>query len=76
MTSVLRLRRLAQGINLNEYLPSVAYLSGKQIYDECTQEMPCCDEMLRRRWVRTQKQLFAHPYAQFGSAKRRAVAKM
>jgi hypothetical protein len=25
---------------------------------------------LRRRWVRTQKQLFAHPYAQFGTATR------
>jgi hypothetical protein len=60
----------AQGINLNEYPPAVAYLFGKQIYDESTQEMQFCDEMLRRRWVRTQKQLFAHPYAQFGTATR------
>lgn len=60
----------AQGINLNEYPPAVAYLFGKQIYDESTQEMQLCDEMLRRRWARTQRQLFAHPYAQFGTATR------
>ena len=60
----------AQGINLNEYPPAVAYLFGKQTYDESTQEMQLCDEMLRRRWVRTQKRLFAHPYAQFGTATR------
>ncbi|MBI2368016.1 MAG: hypothetical protein HYV01_23845 [Deltaproteobacteria bacterium] len=60
----------AQGINLNEYPPAVAYLFGKQIYDESTQEMQLCDEILRRRWARTQKQLFAHPYAHFGTATR------
>jgi hypothetical protein len=60
----------AQGINLNEYPPSVAYLFGKQTYDESTHEMQFCDEILRQRWVRTQKQLFAHPYAQFGTATR------
>jgi hypothetical protein len=60
----------AQGINLNEYPPSVAYLFGKQTYDESTQEMQFCDEILRRRWARTQKQLFAHPYSQFGTATR------
>ncbi|HEY1235534.1 MAG TPA: hypothetical protein VGH22_19290 [Candidatus Binatia bacterium] len=60
----------AQGINLNEYPPSVAYLFGKQIYDESTHEMQFCDEMLRRRWARTQEQLFAHPYCRFGTATR------
>jgi hypothetical protein len=60
----------AQGINLNEYPPAVAYLFGKQIYDESTHEMQFCDEMLRRRWARTQKQLFTHPYTQFGTATR------
>ncbi|HEX7233543.1 MAG TPA: hypothetical protein VF452_24400 [Candidatus Binatia bacterium] len=60
----------SQGINLNEYPPSVAYLFGKQIYDESTHELQFCDEMLRRRWARTQKQLFAHPYCQFGTATR------
>ena len=60
----------AQGINLNEYPPSVAYLFGKQIYDESTHEMQYADEMLRRRWARTQRQLFEHPYTQFRSATR------
>ena len=60
----------AQGINLNEYPPAVAYLFGKQIYDESTHEMQFCDEMLRRRWVPTQKRLFGHPYSQFGTATR------
>jgi hypothetical protein len=60
----------AQGINLNEYPPSVAYLFGKQIHDESTQEMQLCDEILRRRWVRTQKRLFDHPYAHFVTASR------
>jgi hypothetical protein len=60
----------AQGINLNEYPPAVAYLFGKQIHDESTQEMQLCDEMLRRRWVQTQKQLFDHPYAHFVTATR------
>jgi hypothetical protein len=32
--------------------------------------MQFCDEMLRHRWARTQKQLFAHPYTQFGVATR------
>ena len=60
----------AQGINLNEYPPAVAYLFGKQIHDESTQEMQLCDEILRRRWVRTQKRLFDHPYAHFVTASR------
>jgi hypothetical protein len=60
----------AQGINLNEYPPAVAYLFGKQIYDESTHEMQFADEILRRRWARTQKKLFAHPYARFGTATR------
>jgi hypothetical protein len=60
----------AQGINLNEYPPAVAYLFGKQTHDESTQEMQLSDEILKRRWVRTQKQLFAHPYGQFGTATR------
>ncbi len=60
----------AQGINLNDYPPAVAYLFGKQIYDESTHEMQYADEILRRRWVRTQRKLFEHPYAQFGTATR------
>jgi hypothetical protein len=60
----------AQGINLNEYPPAVAYLFGKQIHDESTQEMQLSDEILKRRWARTQKQLFAHSYGRFGTATR------
>ena len=60
----------AQGINLNDYPPSVAYLFGKQTYDESTQEMQYCDEILRRRLVPTQRELFGHPYSQFGVATR------
>lgn len=60
----------AQGINLNEYPPAVAYLFGRQTHDESTHEMQLSDEILRRRWVPTQKQLFAHPNGQFGTATR------
>ena len=60
----------AQGINLNEYPPTVAYLFGRQTYDESTHEMQFCDEILKRRWVRTQRQLFDHPYGRFGTATR------
>jgi hypothetical protein len=60
----------AQGINLNDYPPAVAYLFGKQTHDESTQEMQLTDEILKRRWVRTQKQLFAHPFGQFRTATR------
>jgi hypothetical protein len=60
----------AQGINLNDYPPAVAYLFGRQIYDESTHEMQYSDEILRRRWARTQRKLFEHPYAQFGPATR------
>jgi hypothetical protein len=60
----------AQGINLNDYPPTVAYLFGRQTYDESTQEMQFCDEILKRRWARTQRRLFEHPYGQFRTATR------
>lgn len=60
----------AVGINLNEYPPTVAYLFGKQIYDESTHEMQHVDEILRRKWVRTQAEAFKHPYCQFATASR------
>jgi hypothetical protein len=60
----------AQGINLNDYPPAVAYLFGKQIYDESTHEMQYLDEILRRRWVRTQRKFFEHPYGRFATASR------
>jgi hypothetical protein len=60
----------ALGINLNEYPPAVAYLFGKQIHDESTHEMQYVDEILRRKWARTQSAAFAHPYCQFATATR------
>lgn len=60
----------AMGINLNEYPPTVAYLFGKQIYDDSTHEMHYLDEILRRKWARTQKKAFEHPYCQFATATR------
>ena len=60
----------AQGINLNEYPPAVAYLFGKQTHDESTPEMQHSDEILKRRWVRTQKALFAHSHSDFNAATR------
>ncbi|MGH7930607.1 MAG: hypothetical protein ACREQV_22785, partial [Candidatus Binatia bacterium] len=60
----------AQGINLNEYPPTVAYLFGRQTYDESTHEMQLCDEILKRRWVTTQRRLFNHAYGRFATATR------
>ena len=60
----------AMGINLNEYPPTVAYLFGKQIYDDSTHEMHYLDEILRRGWARTQAKAFAHPYCRFATASR------
>ena len=60
----------AQGINLNEYPPAVADLFGKQTHDESTQEMQLSDEILKRGFVSTQKELFAHRFSHFGSATR------
>jgi hypothetical protein len=53
---------LAEELRRRSEQDAAAYLFGKQIYDESTHEMQFADEILRRRWVRTQKQLFAHPY--------------
>jgi hypothetical protein len=60
----------ALGLNVNEFPPAVAYLLGKQIYDDSTQEMQYVDLMLRRGWVRTQRDAFRHPYCAFTPATR------
>ncbi len=62
----------ALGLNVNEFPPSVAYLFGKQIYDDSTHEMQYVDEILRRGWVRTQREAFRHPYCAFTPATRLA----
>lgn len=60
----------AQGLNVNEYPPSVDYLLSKQIYDDSTHEMLYIDEILRRGLVRTQRQAFDHDYGRFRQASR------
>jgi hypothetical protein len=60
----------ALGLNVNEFPPSVAYLFGKQIYDDSSHEMQYVDEILRRGWVGTQREAFRHPYCAFTPATR------
>jgi hypothetical protein len=54
-----------QGLEVNDFPPAVKYLFARQIMDESTQEMLYLDMLLRRRWVKTQRQAFQHPYGQF-----------
>ena len=60
----------AMGLSVNEFPPTVAYLFGKQIYDDSTHEMQYVDEILHRRWTRTQREAFRHPYCAFTPATR------
>lgn len=60
----------AMGLNVNEYPASVAYFLSKQIYDDSTHEMQYVDEMLRRKWARSQGALFDHAYCGFPLASR------
>ncbi len=62
----------AMGLNVNEFPPTVAYLFGKQIYDDSTHEMQYVDEILRRGWAPTQRAAFQHPYCAFVPATRLA----
>jgi len=54
-----------QGLEVNDFPPAVKYLFARQIVDESTQEMLYLDTLLRKRWVKTQKEAFRHPYGQF-----------
>lgn len=60
----------AQGLNVNEYPPSVDYLLSKQLYDDSTHEMVLVDEILRRGLARTQREAFRHPTGRFVTASR------
>lgn len=60
----------ALGLSVNEFPPSVAYLFGKQIYDDSTHEMQYVDEIRHRRRARTQREAFRHPYCAFTPASR------
>ena len=54
-----------QGLELNDFPPSVKYLFARQIYDDSTHEMLYLDTILRRGWVATQREVFEHPYGRF-----------
>ena len=54
-----------QGLEVGDFPPSVKYLFARQIMDESTHEMLYLDTLLRKRWVKTQKEAFGHPYGQF-----------
>jgi hypothetical protein len=54
-----------QGLEINDFPPSVKYLFSKQIVDESTHEMLYLDALLRRGAVVTQKQAFKEPYGRF-----------
>jgi len=54
-----------QGLEMNDYPPSVKYLFSKQIVDESTHEMLYMDALLRQGCVKTQKEAFQHPYGKF-----------
>ena len=55
----------AQGLEMNDFPPSVKYLFSKQIVDESTHEMLYLDAQLKKGFVATQKDAFRHPYGNF-----------
>jgi hypothetical protein len=54
-----------QGLEMNDFPPSVKYLFSKQIIDESTHEMLYLDAQLKKGFVATQKDAFQHPYGNF-----------
>ena len=54
-----------QGLETNDFPPSVKYLFSKQIVDESTHEMLYIDLMLSKGFAQTQKAAFQHPYGRF-----------
>jgi len=54
-----------QGLEVNDFPPSVKYLFSKQIVDESTHEMLYLDAQLKKGFVVTQKDAFRHPYGNF-----------
>jgi hypothetical protein len=50
-----------QGLEVNDFPPSVKYLFSKQIVDESTHEMLYLDALLRKGYAATQKDAFRHP---------------
>src|SRR6202048_2285764 len=54
-----------QGLEMNDFPPSVKYLFSKQVVDESTHEMIYLDALLKRGFAPTQKDVFRHPYGAF-----------
>src|SRR6266403_814419 len=54
-----------QGLEMNDFPPSVKYLFSKQIVDESTHEMIYLAALLKRGFAPTQKDVFRHPYGAF-----------
>jgi hypothetical protein len=54
-----------QGLEINDFPPSVKYLFSKQIVDESTHEMLYLDGLLRKGYMASQKSAFQHPYGRF-----------
>src|SRR5271165_969081 len=54
-----------QGLEMNDFPPSVKYLFSKQIVDESTHEMVYLDHLLHKGLAATQKDVFRHPYGSF-----------
>ncbi len=54
-----------QGLEMNDFPPSVKYLFSKQIVDESTHEMLYMDLLLKKSFVANQKAAFADPYCGF-----------
>ena len=50
-----------QGLEINDFPPSVKYLFSKQIVDESTHEMLYLDALLHKGYAATQKDAFRHP---------------
>src|ERR1700733_5797693 len=54
-----------QGLEINDFPPSIKYLFSKQIVDESTHEMLYMDVLLKKRFVANQKAAFADPACAF-----------
>jgi hypothetical protein len=54
-----------QGLEANDFPPSVKYLFSKQIVDESTHEMLYLDALIARGFAPSQKEAFRHPYGRF-----------
>jgi hypothetical protein len=54
-----------QGLEMNDFPPSIKYLFSKQIVDESTHEMLYMDALLKQGCIKTQKEAFRHPYGVF-----------